>query len=171
MNELPDSNQKVKKLIALKKFETPPPGHSELLASKIISRLEAEQMRAREPWFRRWMHTLDLNPLLSTAYAAAIMALLAFGWHYGEHFESEGPVIKSYGSADLRVGLMGLAKEESNSRFNHGLGISDFTLEMAPRKEGYSSIQPVVHIPGSPVPWLREPKLVQSDNSSWNFSY
>ena len=83
MNEHPDSHRKVEKLIALKRFECPPPGHQDLLASKIISRLEAEQLRAREPWFRRWMHVLDINPLVTTTYTVAIMALLAFGWNYG----------------------------------------------------------------------------------------
>ncbi|MBT5925673.1 MAG: hypothetical protein HOH33_03545 [Verrucomicrobia bacterium] len=169
MNEHPDSHQKVEKLIALKRFECPPPDHQDLLASKIISRLEAEQMRAKEPWFRRCMHSLNINPFLTTAYTAAIMALLAFGWHYGEHFESDVPV-KSYGTADLRVGLMGLSKNESAATLSQGLGIADFTLEMAPKKS-YSSIQPVVHIPGSLVPWLRESTPIQSDNSSWNFTY
>ena len=169
MNEHLDPQQKVEKLIALKRFETPPPGHQDLLASKIISRLEAEQMRAREPWYLRWMHSLNINPLLTTAYTAAIMALLAFGWHYGEHFESDGPV-KSYGSADLRIGLMGFSVDEGATKLNQGLGISDFTLEMAPKKS-YSSIHPVVHIPGSLVPWLRESTAIQSENSSWNFTY
>lgn len=169
MNEHSDSHHKVKKLIALKRFETPPPGHQDLLASKIISRLEAEQMRAREPWYRRLMYSMNINPLVTTAYTATILAMLAFGWHYGEHFESEGPV-KSYGSADLRVGLMGLSVEDDTTKLNQGLGISEFTLEMTPDKS-YSSIQPVVHIPGSLVPWLRESTPIQADNSSWDFSY
>ena len=166
MNEQSAPHQKVKKLIALKKFETPPPGHHNLLASKIISRLEVEQLRARDPWHRRWVLYFNFNPMLTTAYTAAIMALFAFGWHYGEHFESDGPV-KSYGSADLRMGLMGLSADESNPKLNHGLGITDFTLEMSPRKS-YSSIQPVVHIPGSLVPWLRESSAIQAGNSLWN---
>ncbi|MDA7632437.1 hypothetical protein N8778_06375 [Verrucomicrobia bacterium] len=166
MNEHSAPHQKVKRLIALKKFETPPPGHHDLLASKIISRLEVEQLRARDPWHRRWVQSLNFNPILTTAYTAAIMALFAFGWHHGEHFESDGPV-KSYGSADLRMGLMGLSADESNPKLNHLLGMADFTLEMSPRKS-YSSIQPVVHIPGSLVPWLRESSAIQAGDPLWN---
>jgi hypothetical protein len=168
MNEQSAPKQKVEKLIALKKFETPPPGHHDLLASKIISRLEVEQLRARDPWHRRWVKSLNFNPMLTTAYTAGIMALFAFGWHYGEHFESDGP-IKFYGTADMRMGLMGLYADESNPRLNQGLGISETTLEMFPQKS-YSSIQPVVHIPGSLVPWLRESSAIQAGNSSWNVS-
>jgi len=147
------ASSRIEKLIALKRYECPPPGHAELLTSKIISRLEAEQMRAREPWYRRWMHALDLNPILTTAYGGVVMALMWLGWHYGEHFEAEAPA-KVFGNADLQIGSLGLMGSMSSDEDASSLGI---TLGQAFQSvQTSSSVQPRVHIPGSPVPWLRE---------------
>jgi hypothetical protein len=147
------ASSRIEKLIALKRYECPPPGHAELLTSKIISRLEAEQMRAREPWYRRWMHALDLNPILTTAYGGVVMALMWLGWHYGEHFEAEAPA-KVFGNAGLQMGSLGLMGSMSSDEDASSLGI---TLEQAFQSvQTASSVQPRVHIPGSPVPWLRE---------------
>jgi|GEM_PF-726563 hypothetical protein len=154
------ASSRIEKLIALKRFECPPPGHAELLTSKIISQLEAEQMRAQEPWFKRWTHALELNPILTTAYGGVVMALLWVGWHYGEHFEAEAPtrVIGNAGLQMSTLGIMGNLAQE-----NDPVSSPETTLEQAFQSvQTSSSVQPLVHIPGSPVPWLRESMAVRT---------
>jgi len=161
---LPPDESRIKDLIALKRFEQPPPGHSELLASKIISRLEAEHLRARQPWYQRWSHAFSMNHLLTTAYSSVVMALLFVGWHYGEHFESDG-TMHHFGNAGLRVGPTGLLEESDSFDPNKRLQSIFGTLDSL-SGERSSSIQPVVHIPSIPIPGMPASMTIQGIDES-----
>jgi hypothetical protein len=70
MQDLNSKDQeKLRRLIALKGYEVPPPGYGNLLANRIISHLEVEQIRSQQaassPWFKKFFFHSDLFSLLS----------------------------------------------------------------------------------------------------------
>jgi hypothetical protein len=154
MIESADQNKsKIEALVALKRYECPPPGHDEFLSSKIISRLESERLRSRQPWYTRWFHTFDVNPLLASCYVLGVCLLFFTVWNHGNTFEPKvGQVYRNIG---LRVGSMGLM--QSRELLTEKTGFNMFGVLQDRRSfQGYPSVQPVLHIPTSPVPWLRE---------------
>ena len=77
-----DSNQSSKsleKLLKLKRWEEPPPGHLDRLSSRIIAQIEADRVVSRESVWSRLFGVLELKPVLACAYCAGAMGLLVVG--------------------------------------------------------------------------------------------
>jgi len=80
MNEQHAQDQEaLRKLISLKGHETPPPGYGDLLASRIISRLEVDRIAHRDPFLRRIFRNWSFRPALSVVYSLVMIALVCFG--------------------------------------------------------------------------------------------
>ncbi|HEY6167698.1 MAG TPA: hypothetical protein VI454_06640 [Verrucomicrobiae bacterium] len=71
--------EEVRRLLALKRHEQPPPGYFTNFSSKVIARIEAEQETARLPWWRRLVASFDARPALVCAYALAVGGLFVVG--------------------------------------------------------------------------------------------
>ena len=70
--------KQLKKLLALKRYEQPPPGYFDRLPCQIISAIEAEQARP-EPWMLRIWSTLQRKPSFAGAVGVAMCALMIGG--------------------------------------------------------------------------------------------
>ena len=70
--------KQLKKLLALKRYEQPPPGYFDRLPREIISAIEREQARL-EPWLRRVWRTLQRKPEFAGAFGLALCALVIVG--------------------------------------------------------------------------------------------
>ena len=87
----------LKKLLALKKHELPPPGYFNKLPGEVVSRIRAERagdnmdamskLNAEAPWLMRFWQSLEGKPLFAGAFGAAICALAL-----GAIFFAEKPV-------------------------------------------------------------------------------
>lgn len=73
----PDEFESVKKLLALKRHEEPPPGYFDRLPGQVRARI-AQAEAGPEPWWRRWAGLWDVLPAQATGYAA-FACLLALG--------------------------------------------------------------------------------------------
>jgi hypothetical protein len=89
MNPAPEEFDRLKKLLALKRQEAPPPGYFDHFSDKIIARIEAEGLRVRSPWWKRLFPQLDARPVLACAYGLVIMGLLAIGVGVSQSLEPE----------------------------------------------------------------------------------
>lgn len=75
-----DGFEKLKRLLALKRHEEPPPGYFDRLPGEVRARI-AHADANPQPWWRRWLESWDLSPALATGYAAvALMLLLGGVW-------------------------------------------------------------------------------------------
>jgi hypothetical protein len=77
MNQENDDFVALRRLLALKRHEQPPPGYYDRLAKSIHARLAAEQ--AREPWWSRLFTLWDIRPAWAGAFAVAVVGLYAVG--------------------------------------------------------------------------------------------
>jgi hypothetical protein len=75
----PEDFAALQRLLALKRFETPPPGYFQGFAAKVIARIEAEHLEPRRVWWLRWLEQLIARPALAGALGLALGATLMFG--------------------------------------------------------------------------------------------
>lgn len=83
----------LKKLLALKKHELPPPGYFNKLPGEIVSRIRTERsvhadpmakLNAEAPWLMRFWQTLEAKPVFAGAFGAAICSLVLAGIFFAE---------------------------------------------------------------------------------------
>ena len=74
----PEDYAVVKKLLALKRHEAPPPGYFDRLPGEVRARIDHAQAHP-EPRWRQWLAAWNLSPTLATSYAAAVVMLAAGG--------------------------------------------------------------------------------------------
>ncbi len=69
--------ERLQRLLALKRHESPPPGFHERFPDLVRSRIARAEAEPAS-WWRRWLEQLSFNPAMATAYAA-VATLLVFG--------------------------------------------------------------------------------------------
>src|ERR1017187_5902257 len=95
LGRLPEANMKenennfesLRRLLALKRHETPPPGYFENFSSEVTARIRAgvsKQLTGELPWFFRLLSTFEAKPAFTGAFASALCLLLLFGIVYAE---------------------------------------------------------------------------------------
>ena len=101
----PDEFESLKKLLALKRHEEPPPGYFDRLPGEVRARI-AHAQASPEPWWRRWLASWDLSPALATSYAVVAVTRVVGGiWMAKQPVAEGGPqvVITPVPSADVRL--------------------------------------------------------------------
>ena len=89
----PDEFESLKKLLALKRHEEPPPGYFDRLPGEVRARI-AHAQASPEPWWRRWLASWDLSPALATSYAVVTVTLVVGGiWMTKQPVAEGGPQI------------------------------------------------------------------------------
>jgi hypothetical protein len=79
MNSSPEDFEQLRRLLALKRHEQPPPGYFDHFSDKVIARIEAEGLVIRPSWWQRLFPELDARPVLACAYGLVIVGLLVVG--------------------------------------------------------------------------------------------
>lgn len=74
----PDEFDKLRKLLALKRHEEPPPGYFDRLPGEIRTRIAHAEAHPAPLW-RRWLAAFDFSPALATSYAAVVVVLVLGG--------------------------------------------------------------------------------------------
>jgi hypothetical protein len=89
MNPSPEEFDRLRKLLTLKRHESPPPGYFNHFSDKIIARIDAEGPCIRISWWQRLFPELDTKPVLACAYGLVIMGLLAIGVGVSQSLDTE----------------------------------------------------------------------------------
>src|SRR5262245_61109446 len=89
MKPAPQEFDRLTKLLALKRHETPPPGYFNNFSDKVIARIEADGLFVRSSWWQRLFPEWDAKPVLACAYGLVIMGLLAIGVGISQSLETE----------------------------------------------------------------------------------
>jgi hypothetical protein len=122
MNTSPDEFEQLRKLLALKRHEQPPPRYFQEFSQQVRARLETERA-PRESFRERIAALFSLQPFTAAAYGAAVCALLLVGIKFSYQSGSQtaggtnnGPAIAGTAgpSADPLVPNNSLAAGETN---------------------------------------------------------
>ena len=97
MNENENDFEALRRLLALKRHETPPPGYFENFPGAVMARLRAGQSGAQDgvaerladrlPWLYRMIQAWEDKPAFSTTFASALCLLLLGGIVFAERPE------------------------------------------------------------------------------------
>jgi len=90
MNENENNFESLRRLLALKRHETPPPGYFENFSREVTARIRAgdagqtESASGQLPWLFRLLTAFEAKPAFTGAFASALCLLLVFGIVYAE---------------------------------------------------------------------------------------
>ena len=87
MNENQPNFESLRRLLALKRHETPPPGYFNQFSSQVMARIRsgeaeaswAERLFGAMPWLLSLLQTLETKPVFAGGFATGLCALLLFG--------------------------------------------------------------------------------------------
>jgi hypothetical protein len=89
MSQSPDNFDALRKLLALKRHEPPPPGYFSRFAGRLIAQLEAEGGMRAPTWWQRWWEALNSPPVLALSYGAVVIGLVMLGTGLLQSLEPE----------------------------------------------------------------------------------
>ena len=90
MNENENNFESLRRLLALKRHETPPPGYFENFSAEVTARIRAgegsaaERQVVRLSWLSRLLSAFEAKPVFAGAFASALCMLLLFGIVFAE---------------------------------------------------------------------------------------
>jgi hypothetical protein len=115
MNENENNFESLRRLLALKRHETPPPGYFNDFSSQVLQRIRTgqtpksanlfEELFDHAPWLAKLLHAFDTRPVFAGGFAGALCLLLLFGIVYAERpdFTPEPLLQAANSSAELAV--------------------------------------------------------------------
>ena len=85
----PDSQNfdSLRRLLALKRHEQPPPGYFNRFSRDVMARIKAGESGdelAKEPWFQRIFGMFELKPVFAGAFGMGVCTLLISGVFYSD---------------------------------------------------------------------------------------
>ncbi len=92
MNETENNFESLRRLLALKRHETPPPGYFNDFSSQVLQRIRVdhtdqstnleEELYSHAPWLAKLLHVFDAKPVFAGGFAGALCLLLLVGIVY-----------------------------------------------------------------------------------------
>jgi hypothetical protein len=89
MSENQSNFESLRRLLALKRHETPPPGYFDAFSRRVIARIRAGETEApaslsqrlsdQVPWLLKFLQAFEAKPAFACAYASALCLLLIAG--------------------------------------------------------------------------------------------
>jgi hypothetical protein len=95
----PNEFAALRKLLAWKRHELPPPGYFQRLPDRVIDRIEAEGIQPRSAWWERLLHEVRVEPVVAGAYGLLVGGLLILGLSLSEAVQPEESSASVLGSA------------------------------------------------------------------------
>jgi hypothetical protein len=148
MNSEHQDFQELRRLLAVKQHEQPPPEYFRRFPNHLRQQLEAEPLDFR-PWWQQWFAEGGFKPLLACAYGMAVVSLMFFGLRLSLTVQDE-PVFSNALSGHRFAGTPELMVPSMWSRLGEPPGAGQpFSLVV-------SSVHPVFS-PLPPSSFLVEP--------------
>ena len=105
----PDNFDPLRRLLAWKHHEQPPPGFFLGFSRKVMARIAAEQRATPTSWWQAWAARFDPRPVLIGAYTVAVCGLLLLGISLSQVFSEKPPQAQLGGGlltdAPMAIGL------------------------------------------------------------------
>ena len=85
MNENENNFESLRRLLAFKNRETPPPGYFNDFSRQVVARIRAgETNESSGAWFSKLLQAFEFKPAFAGSFAGALCMLLVFGIVYAQ---------------------------------------------------------------------------------------
>jgi hypothetical protein len=101
MNENENNFEPLRRLLAFKNRETPPPGYFNDFSAQVVNGIRAgeahgpanamEQLFAEAPWLLKFLQIFEAKPAFASAFAGALCLVLVFGIVFAERPDGSAP--------------------------------------------------------------------------------
>ena len=95
MNESEDNFEALRRLLALKRHEVPPPGYFNNFSGQVISRIRAGAAKKgfsiEMSWLFKLFQAFSAKPAFASSFASALCLLLVFGIFFAERPDYSAP--------------------------------------------------------------------------------
>ncbi|HEX3890386.1 MAG TPA: hypothetical protein VHX90_05990 [Verrucomicrobiae bacterium] len=101
MNENENNFEPLRRLLAFKNLETPPPGYFNNFSAQVVARIRAgeanalssasERLFSESPWLMKFLQIFQAKPAFAGAFAMALCLVLVFGIVSAERPEASAP--------------------------------------------------------------------------------
>jgi hypothetical protein len=155
-----DNFENVRRLLVLKRHETPPPGYFDSFSRQVIARIQAGE-RAAEPsffeqvglsfsWVQKLWGAFETKPILSGALGVSVCGLLMAGIVYSEQVE---PGQASFATVQAQPGVALTASQPSGSLFKQPatFGFENTGVVVAPGDRGAAILGEIQGTQAQPV--------------------
>ena len=105
MNENENNFESLRRLLVLKRYETPPPGYFNYFSRQVLQRIRAGDTGKSanwlnelfgQPWLGKLLQAFNVKPVFASTFAGALCLLLFLGIIYAERPDlSSPPVLQS----------------------------------------------------------------------------
>jgi hypothetical protein len=79
----------LRKLLACKRYEQPPPGYFRNFSDRVISRIERDELIEYSSWWQWLINKFDARPIVACVYGVAVSGLLLAGFRLSQIFDTE----------------------------------------------------------------------------------
>ncbi len=121
MNSDQENFEALRKLLALKKYEQPPPRYFSELSTRILNRIEREPQTI--PFWERFFPNIGLNPALAYSFGLLACGTLVFGLGYSLKTEPEQTVAHPFGDENRSIASSMPAAQDAP-----GLSLSNYQV-------------------------------------------
>lgn len=131
----PEDFDSLRKLLACKRHEQPPPGYFHYFSDKVIARIEAAELAEHSSWWKWLVNRFDARPVLACGYGFVISGLLLMGFRISQIFETElaaGPAPAGPWLAATPDPLSNLPNDFVQSHFASPAGLLSFSTSLNP---------------------------------------
>jgi len=84
MNENENNFESLRRLLVLKRHESPPPGYFNNFSSRVLQRIQAGERAESTGLLERFLQVFDVKPVFASGFAGALCLLLLFGIVYAD---------------------------------------------------------------------------------------
>ncbi len=156
MEQSPQDHDSIRKLMAIKRHESPPFGFFDQFHARVMDRIADQIERSKLAWWDRGLLLFDSKPVLAGAYAVTVAGLFVCGLGFSRMIQTETAELELGGNSMVLTPPIQPAGF-SASRFGAPVwSVDPGTVAMAAGTPGQARIMPDPS-PGGPPAFLFSP--------------
>jgi hypothetical protein len=159
MSENENNFEMLRRLLALKRHEIPPPGYFNRFSGEVIARIRAgETSESAGDWFSKLLQVFEFKPAFAGAFASALCLLLVFGIVFAERPDSAPqPLLQAVAQNDVGTPQLAAVSPAALPETSVQTGIIASTNPVL-------SLQPVASLFGQQNPLVMPVNFLTSGN-------